>query len=121
MESVRYLDLEAQYDAIRTEVITALEKICESGRFAKGPATTEFEAKFADYCEAGHCVSLNSGTSALHLALRCLDAGPGDEVITVAMTFKSERFILLSPVIRVSRLSDKDDSWYWFNLRIRCR
>src|SRR5262249_45056746 len=46
-----------------------------------------FEAKFAAYCGVDHCVSLNSGTSALHLALRCLDVGPGDEVVTVSMTF----------------------------------
>jgi dTDP-4-amino-4,6-dideoxygalactose transaminase len=87
MEPVPYLGLQAQYDAIRAEVLTALEEICESSRFAQGPATSDFEAKFAAYCGVDHCVSLNSGTSALHLALRCLDIGPGDEVITVAMTF----------------------------------
>jgi dTDP-4-amino-4,6-dideoxygalactose transaminase len=87
MERVPYLDLEAQYNSIRTEVLTALEEICESGRFAQGPATSDFEEKFAAYCGVNHCVSLNSGTSALHLALRCLDVGPGDEVITVGMTF----------------------------------
>jgi len=87
MERVPYLDLQAQYDSIRTEVLTALEGICESSKFAQGPATSDFEAKFAAYCGVDHCVSLNSGTSALHLALRCLDIEPGDEVITVAMTF----------------------------------
>ena len=87
MERVPYLDLEAQYDSIRTEVLTALEEICESNKFTQGPATSDFEAKFAAYCGVDHCVSLNSGTSALHLALRCLDIGPGDEVITVGMTF----------------------------------
>src|SRR5436189_4361526 len=87
MERVPYLDLEAQYDSIRTEVLTALEEICKSSRFAQGPATADFEAKFAAYCGVDHCVSLNSGTSALHLALRCLDVGPGDEVVTVSMTF----------------------------------
>jgi len=87
MERVPYLDLQAQYDSIRTEVLAALGEICESGWFAQGPATLDFEEKFAAYCGVGHCVSLNSGTSALHLALRCLDIGPGDEVITVAMTF----------------------------------
>jgi dTDP-4-amino-4,6-dideoxygalactose transaminase len=87
MERVPYLDLEAQYGSIRTEVLTALEGICQSGRFAQGPATREFEENFAEYCGTAHCVSLNSGTSALHLALRCLDIGPGDEVVTVAMTF----------------------------------
>jgi dTDP-4-amino-4,6-dideoxygalactose transaminase len=87
MQPVPYLDLEAQYNGIRAEVLTALEEICKSGRFAQGPATSDFEAKFAVYCGVEHCVSLNSGTSALHLALRCLDIGPDDEVITVGMTF----------------------------------
>ena len=87
MDHLPYLDLHAQYDSIRAEVLAALGEICESGRFAQGPATLDFEKKFAAYCEVDHCVSLNSGTSALHLALRCLDIEPGDEVITVAMTF----------------------------------
>src|SRR5262245_14683337 len=87
MERIPYLDLPAQYDEIRTEVLPALEEICESARFVQGPVTSDFEGQFAEYCGVGHCVSVNSGTSALHLALRCLDVGPGDEVITVSMTF----------------------------------
>jgi dTDP-4-amino-4,6-dideoxygalactose transaminase len=87
MDPVLYLDLQTQYDALRSEVLAAFQKICESTRFAQGPATADFEARFAEYCGVDHCVSLNSGTSALHLALRCLDVGPGDEVITVSMTF----------------------------------
>ena len=87
MNRVPYLDLEAQYHAFRTEVLSALEEICESSRFAQGPATSDFEAQFGSYCGVDHCVSVNSGTSALHLALRCLNVGPGDEVVTVAMTF----------------------------------
>ena len=87
MEPVPYLDLPTQYDALRSEVLTALEEVCESTGFAQGPATANFEAKFAQYCGVAHCVSLNSGTSALHLALRCLNVGPEDEVVTVSMTF----------------------------------
>ena len=87
METIPYLDLPAQYRTLRSEVLTALKAICESTSFAQGPATLEFEKKFAAYCGVDHCVSLNSGTSALHLALRCLDVGPGDEVVTVSMTF----------------------------------
>jgi dTDP-4-amino-4,6-dideoxygalactose transaminase len=68
-------------------VLSAFEEICDSTSFAQGPATSEFEAKFAAYCGVDHCVSLNSGTSALHLALRCLDIGPADEVVTVSMSF----------------------------------
>jgi dTDP-4-amino-4,6-dideoxygalactose transaminase len=87
METVPYLDLRAQYRGLRTEVLRALQDICESTNFVQGRATSEFESRFAAYCDIDHCVSLNSGTSALHLALRCLDVGPGDEVITVSMTF----------------------------------
>src|ERR1700749_2705635 len=87
MEAVPYLDLRAQYSTLRPEVLSALEKICESTSFAQGQATSDFEAKFAAYCGVEHCVSLNSGTSALHLALRCLEVGPGDEVVTVSMSF----------------------------------
>src|SRR6476659_5037598 len=87
METVPYLDLRAQSLPLRSEVLKALEEICESTSFAQGPATSKFEGEFAGYCGVDHCVSLNSGTSALHLALRCLDVGPGVEVVTVSMTF----------------------------------
>ena len=87
METVPYLDLQAQYRPLRSEMLRALEEICKSARFAQGPVTSDFESKFAAYCGVDHCVSLNSGTSALHLALRCLDVVPGDEIVTVSMTF----------------------------------
>src|ERR1051325_3328222 len=87
METVPYLDLRTQYQTLRTEVLSALEDVCESTSFAQGRATSEFESRFAAYCGVNDCVSLNSGTSALHLALRCLDIGPGDEVITTPFTF----------------------------------
>jgi dTDP-4-amino-4,6-dideoxygalactose transaminase len=84
---IPYLDLHSQYKSIREEALAALEAVCESTRFAQGPAAAEFEKAFADYCGVEHCVSVNSGTSALHLAMRLLNIGPGDEVITVPMTF----------------------------------
>jgi dTDP-4-amino-4,6-dideoxygalactose transaminase len=77
MKTVPYLDLREQYRPLRNEVLSALEEICESTSFAQGPATSEFEAKFAAYSGVDHCVSLNSGTSALHLALRCLSEQNG--------------------------------------------
>jgi dTDP-4-amino-4,6-dideoxygalactose transaminase len=87
MTKIPYLDLKLQYQTIRGEVLAALEAVCESTAFAQGPPTKVFERDFASYCEVNHCVSLNSGTSALHLALRCLDVGAGDEVITIPFTF----------------------------------
>src|SRR6266850_5222119 len=87
MTRVPYLDLKAQYATIRDEIQSALMEVCDSAHFAQGPPTQAFEQEFAAYCGLRHCVSLNSGTSALHLALRCLDIGPGDEVITSPFTF----------------------------------
>src|SRR5947199_1297051 len=87
MIAVPYLDLRAQYREIREEVLAALEQVCESTRFAQGPECAAFEREFAAYCGVKNCVTVNSGCSALHLALRCLDVGPGDEIITVSMTF----------------------------------
>ncbi|HVM62387.1 MAG TPA: DegT/DnrJ/EryC1/StrS family aminotransferase [Verrucomicrobiae bacterium] len=87
MTRVPFLDLKAQYATIRDEVQAALAEVCDSARFAQGPPTQAFEKEFAAYGGVAHCVSLNSGTSALHLALRALDIGPGDEVITTPFTF----------------------------------
>lgn len=87
MTKVPFLDLKAQYQTLRAEVLPALEAVCESTGFAQGPATKVFEKEFATYCGVKHCVSLNTGTSALHVALRCLGIGPGDEVITAPLTF----------------------------------
>jgi dTDP-4-amino-4,6-dideoxygalactose transaminase len=87
MERIPYLDLKAQYAPLRSEILAALEAVCESTAFAQGPATKQFEQEFAAFCGVKHCVSVNSGTSALHLAMRCLDIGPGDEVITTPFTF----------------------------------
>ena len=84
---IPYLDLKSQYAGIRHEVLAAFEEICESTRFAQGPAALQFEREFAAFCGVRHCVSCNSGTSALHLAMHCLDIGSGDEVITTPFTF----------------------------------
>ena len=59
----------------------------ESAQFVLGPEVAAFEERFAAYCDVRHCVAVNSGTSALHLALLAAGVGPGDEVITVSMTF----------------------------------
>ena len=86
-DRIPLLDLKAQYQLIRDEAIAAFDAIGESTAYAQGPATQIFEQEFATFCGVDHCVSVNTGTSALHLALRCLDIGPGDEVITTPSTF----------------------------------
>jgi dTDP-4-amino-4,6-dideoxygalactose transaminase len=84
---IPFLDLGAQYATIRDEVLEALREVAESASYVLGPKVAEFEEAFAGYVGAKHCVGVNSGTSALHLALICAGVQPGDEVITVPMTF----------------------------------
>lgn len=84
---VRYLDLRAQYHSIKHEIDAAIARVLESSQFILGEEVAGFEADFASYCGASHCVALNSGTSALHLALLAAGIGPDDEVITVPFTF----------------------------------
>ena len=89
MTEVPFIDLRTQFNHIKEEITFVISQVCESSRFTLGPAVEEFEENFASYCSVKYCVGLNSGTSALHLALLCLNIGPGDEVITVPMTFIS--------------------------------
>lgn len=81
------LDLSAQYKTIGPELEAAVLSTLRSGNYILGEAVAQFEEDFAAFCGTKHAVALNSGTSALHLALLAADIGPGDEVITVPMTF----------------------------------
>jgi dTDP-4-amino-4,6-dideoxygalactose transaminase len=80
-------DLKLQYQRLREDILRELAEVAESSAFVLGPKVAAFEQAFATYCGVRHCVGLNSGTSALHLALLCAGVKPGDEVITVPMTF----------------------------------
>ena len=84
---VPYLDLKAQYQSIKPEIDAAIARVLDSCQFALGPEVAAFEQDFAKYCGTSECIALNSGTSALHLALLAAGVGPGDEVITVPFTF----------------------------------
>jgi dTDP-4-amino-4,6-dideoxygalactose transaminase len=84
---VPYLDLKAQYRSIKPEIDQAVARVLDSCQFVLGPEVAEFENEFASYCGTTECIALNSGTSALHLALLAAGVGPGDEVITVPFTF----------------------------------
>ena len=84
---IPFLDLKAQYRQIKPQVDAAVLRVIHSGQFVLGPDVAAFEGRFAAYCNVDHCRALNSGTSALHLALLAANIGPGDEVITVSMTF----------------------------------
>lgn len=84
---VPFLDLKTQYYSIKDEVDFAVLKVLDSTAYASGPFVEEFEINFAKAHDVTHCVAVNSGTSALHLALLALGIGVGDEVIIPAQTF----------------------------------
>ena len=80
-------ELTRQYQLIREEIEIAVLQVLSSGRYIGGAAVTEFEQQFANYIGVSQCVACNSGTDALILALRALEIGSGDEVITSAFSF----------------------------------
>lgn len=84
---VPYLDLRSQYQSIKAEIDAAVLRVLDSAQFVLGEEVAAFEREFAAYCGAREAIAVNSGTSALHLALLAADIGPGDEVITVPFTF----------------------------------
>ena len=81
------VDLKAQYHSIKVEIGEAINAALESAQFVLGSEVAAFEEEFAAYSSGAHAIALNSGTSALHLALLAAGVGPGDEVITVPFTF----------------------------------
>lgn len=85
--NVPYLDLPAQMRPIRKELDMAIARSLDSCSFCLGPDVEAFEKEFAGFCGRAFAVGFNSGTSALHVAMRLLDIGPGDEVITTPFTF----------------------------------
>jgi len=80
-------DLKAQYHSIKTEIDAAIAGVLESSQFVLGAEVAGFEKEFAAYCTNRDAIGVNSGTSALHLALLAAGVGPGDEVVTTPFTF----------------------------------
>jgi dTDP-4-amino-4,6-dideoxygalactose transaminase len=84
---IPYGDLGTQYRSIKAEIDAAVLRVLDSTQFILGDEVAAFEREFAHYCGTSEAVGVNSGTSALHLALLAAGVGPGDEVITVPFTF----------------------------------
>ena len=82
-----FVDLTAQYRELRDELLPEVERLMAAGTFIGGEPVTRFESAFAALCGVPHAIGVANGTDALHLALRALGVGPGDEVVTVANTF----------------------------------
>jgi dTDP-4-amino-4,6-dideoxygalactose transaminase len=81
------LDLKAQYQALKTEIDAAMQQVAADGHYILGPNVKALEAEVAAYCDCRFGIGVGNGTDALHLALRALRIGPGDEVITTPFTF----------------------------------
>ena len=87
MKAVPFLDLRAGYLALQADIDAAVARVMSSGWYIMGPETETFEANFAVYCGAHHCVGVANGLDALILSLRALGVGPGNEVIVPSNTF----------------------------------
>src|SRR5438552_15705470 len=85
--TVPLLDLKAQYADIKQEMDAAVHRVLDGARFIGGPEVTGLEEEVARYSQCAHGIGCASGTDALLLALRALDVGPGDEVVTSAYSF----------------------------------
>ncbi len=84
---VPLLDLKSEYHQLREEILAAIDGALSSMQLFLGPNVQALEQEFAELCGVKHAIGVGSGTEALHLCLRALGIGPGDEVITVAWTF----------------------------------
>jgi dTDP-4-amino-4,6-dideoxygalactose transaminase len=84
---IPFVDLKAQYASIKEEVNAAIQHVLDTCQFTLGSEVAAFEEEFAVYCQAKYGIGVNTGTSALHLALLAAGIGPGDEVVTTPFTF----------------------------------
>ena len=91
---MQFIDLKAQYRQYQTEIDARMRTVMEHGHFIMGPEIAELEKLLAEYVGVKHCLTVASGTDSLEIALRALDIGPGDEVITVPFTWISSAEVI---------------------------
>jgi dTDP-4-amino-4,6-dideoxygalactose transaminase len=84
---IPFLDLGAAYRELQPQIDATIARVLASGHYILGPEVDAFEAEYAAYCEAQDCIGLANGLDALHLALRAMGVGPGDEVIVPSNTY----------------------------------
>ena len=110
-DNIAFLDLIAQHQEIREELVAAFTRTLETAGFVGGPAVEKFEAAFAQFCETCHCIGVGSGTDALRFALIAADVRPGDAVVTVSHTFIATTEAI-SQAGGVPQFVDIDDQTY---------
>lgn len=84
---VKFLDLKAQYDSVRSDIDAAIQRTIDNCSFIGGPDMAAFEAEFADFQAADHCVGVANGTDAIEIAIEALQVAPGSEIIVPANSF----------------------------------
>ena len=96
-KKIEFIDLKAQYAALKDEIAVRMQKVLDHGQYIMGPEVKELETALAAHTGAKHCVTVASGTEALLIAMMALDLKPGDEVITTPFTFAAtaETIVLL--------------------------
>jgi len=92
---MQFIDLKTQYQKYKSDIDNRMKNVLEHGRFIMGPEVEELEEVLADYVGVNHCITVSSGTHSLEIALRALDIGPGDEVITVPFSWISSAEVIM--------------------------
>lgn len=85
--TMEFIDLKSQYQQLKSEIDSAIQRVLDHGQYILGPEVAELEEKLAAYTGATHCITVANGTDALQIALMALGVGPGDEVITPGFTY----------------------------------
>lgn len=93
-DPIPLVDLQTQSRSIKVEVLQRMADVIDGARYILGQEVQEFEDQFADYCGTKHCIGMANGTEAIHMALRALEIGPGDEVITAGNSFAATAFAI---------------------------
>ena len=91
---MQFIDLKVQYQRYQSEIDARMRAVLEHGQYIMGPEIAEVEQALATYVGVNHCLTVASGTDSLEIALRALDIGPGDEVITVPFTWISSAEVI---------------------------
>ncbi len=87
MSTIPFIDLKAQYNALKTSIDSRIQKVLEHGAYINGPEVVELEQTLAKYVGTKHCLTIANGTDALWVPLMAMEIGQGDEVITTAFSF----------------------------------
>ena len=106
---IPFVNLSAQHRALKDDLLSAVARVLEHGQFILGPEVAEFERQFAEFCGVRYAIGVGNGTDGLALALRALNIGAGDEVITAPNSFMSTTSAIVMVGARPVMVDSADD------------